>query len=677
MPTAKVQTPDGRTVTMEVPKRATQEQILSFARSQFAPQQPQQADQQQAPQDQGFNLGRAALGVGKKIAGGAEVAGTLLTGAVAEPIAGIAGLLAPPLASAIGVESKSPGDVVRAVQKGMTFTPETEEGKKMLAAVGGAIEPVAKFADKMKLAAGEATQGAVESLTGSEGAGRVAGAAVETIPAAAAEFFGMRGTRSLKQAAQQEKALTASTPSEIPRFDETGIRATTGELDQAKPGGFDLLKQEQLLLGQSGPAGEQLRGFKLAQSQEVEKFLSDMAPSDAQLVGPAIKDAIELRRSSAKFKRKQAYDVLAEVTKDTDLKLSHTPIINALPDAGELADFAAINPGQSKAVDNLMAEFGLDASKQAADFLEKNNIDLRPLSVDNAEAFRKRLGSIEKSDATGNTGRIVGPMRSALDEEFDLASLQLERLGSESVARAAKNARLSNVALKKEFDESGLVDRLIAPKKRGSNIPKIENSDVYAQIASKSTKPEQVQSLMDSLKRAGTKGRVAREQLKSRLILDLLDSGFKAKSRKIQGQRVFGATPFISRLDDLTPKLQAIFTKSEMDRLSALKKNATDLIPPSGAVPKGSAGFFVDSLQKMGVWALLDKGLPGIGPLISQNIKSSVKESINEKLLRKSTQAKKDTIKLIETDYPSLAAALAIGSPAPKDENKKQKLLER
>lgn len=55
MPTAKVETPDGKIMTLEVPEGATQDQILSFARSQYgtstpAPAAPAPAQETQQPQ---------------------------------------------------------------------------------------------------------------------------------------------------------------------------------------------------------------------------------------------------------------------------------------------------------------------------------------------------------------------------------------------------------------------------------------------------------------------------------------------------------------------------------------------------------------------------------------------------------------------------------------------------
>lgn len=50
-----------------------------------------------------------------------------------------------------------------------------------------------------------------------------------------------------------------------------------------------------------------------------------------------------------------------------------------------------------------------------------------------------------------------------------------------------------------------------------------------------------------------------------------------------------------------------------------MRKQAEDLIPPAGAIPKGSAGFFIDSMAKLGVFSLLNK-IPTVGPIIGNQV---------------------------------------------------------
>lgn len=609
----------------------------------------------------GQNAIRGIKDAGMRLFGGLEFGTQIVSSGPASVIAGLGGIAGEVAGQFQGLEGVG-ADTAKRLTKMLTYEPRSQEAKDIIKF----IEPAIRAAQSYIQGEGEGVQEGVEVLFGPT-AGKIAGTAVETLPAAAAEYFGLRGLRSLKSASQAERTAreTISPPEQARTFDETGIVATKGEFEHSKglEEAFGQLKKEGIILEQSSPAGDQLRGFKKRQSEEVRDYLEGVSPGESALLATKIKGAIELRKSSAKFARREAYKELAEATKDTNVQLGIEPLINALPDAGRLADFSATRSGQSSALSGLLAEFGVDNSGAAISYLKANKIDVRPLSVANTESFRQRLKDIEDSDVDGYTGRFTGPIRKALDEEFDLASAQLELNGSESVSRAAKNARLSNVALKTEFDEAGLVDKLIATKSRRSRVPKVENSEVYSTLAAKSTKVEQFQNVVNSLDRAASKGRQAKNELKSRFVLDLVDSAFGARTRKIQGERMFGGGAFAKRYDDLEPKIKVLFSPDEVKKLAALKKNAEDLTYPGGATIKGSAGFFADALEKMGVWSIAAANkFPIVGPVFVSEVKRIVSQSKAEAAVRSATETGKSVRALLETDYPSLAAALALGA---------------
>lgn len=97
MPIATVQTPDGKTMTLEVPDGATQEQIVAFAEQNYKPTSAP-ADVPRgtnAPTPSFYDQLRESLMGGlmsapRDAVGAAEVAGTFASGSVAEPVAGIA-----------------------------------------------------------------------------------------------------------------------------------------------------------------------------------------------------------------------------------------------------------------------------------------------------------------------------------------------------------------------------------------------------------------------------------------------------------------------------------------------------------------------------------------------------------------------------------------------------------
>lgn len=590
------------------------------------------------------------------VIGAAENVLSFATGAIAEPIAGLSGIAS----SIFGEEVGAGARAVESTREALTYAPRTSRGKEIQRNLGSSLEPVGRAIGATEDFLGE---GALE-LTGSP----LVAAGAATIPTAALEAVGLKGARGAKGSSadfQQE------VPIEQGQFSGTEIPATRGEQLQAQSSAdaFDQLKEEQFLLEQSGEAGDELRAFKLLQSKEINKYLEDVAPDQSGDVGQAVKDAIDLRNNSARFKRKEAYNKLAELSKDTDVELNTSIIGDKLPEAGDLRDFAATQPGQFQAISNLLTEFGIDKTNASVSRLSKQGIPITPLSVENAERFRKRLNSIEQSDQTGNTARITGPIKESMDSEFDLAAKALEESGSEDIARAAKNARQSHIALKTEFDQKGLVDRLVSTSGRGSRVPKIEESQVYTKLIANNTPIEQFDSVIKSLDRAGSKGRLAKNSIKAQMVLDLIDSGFAAGSRKIQGNRVFGATAFNKRFDQLKPKLESVMSKQDIARLDKIRNISENLVPPSGALPKGSAGFFIDALSNAGVFAMLDK-IPGAGPILAEQTKLLGRRSRDAKAVRNALKnpKTKETFDLINSDYPSLAVALGIGQLKSNDE---------
>lgn len=578
----------------------------------------------------GFMESLGELASKDPVIGGFENLLTFLTGGVAEPVSGYAGLA---------------GGDVGETQRALTYQPRTISGQEQQQGIGEALAPI-----------GEAI-GATEEFLGEtafEATGSpAAAAAAATLPTATLELLGLKGARRAKAAVPRNIR-----PETQPALKGTGIRATVGEATQ------DLAQQkaEQFLLEQTTESGEALRGYKLAQSREIADYLEGVAPEQIDNVGDSVKQALELRENSARFKRKQAYDTLAELANDTDVNLNTEVIKEGLPSAREMRTFERSMPQQYAALDGLLNEFGFDLTDEGIQKAARGGYDIEPLSVSNMEEFRQGLNRIEQADTSGATKVITGPLKSKLDSEFDLAAKALQESGSEDVARAAKNARQSHAALKTEFDEKGLTKQLIDTKGYQSKLPKIEESQVYNKLVSNATPVESFDRVVASLNRAGSKGVRAKNQIKSQMIMDLLDSGFSAKTRKIDGEQVFGANAFANRFDALEPKLRSIMSESEFNKLSKLRSDAKDLTPPSGAMPKGSAGFFIDALDKAGFMGLLSS-IPYAGAASSEFIRKIGRSSKDAKAFQRAVKSSpeiKDAVNLLSTDYPSLATALGI-----------------
>ena len=75
---------------------------------------------------------------GEYLTGGAEVLGTIVSGAVAEPVSGLAGLVG----AALPGEAGQGAEVVEGTQEAMTYMPRTEVGQELLADIGSFLTPV-------------------------------------------------------------------------------------------------------------------------------------------------------------------------------------------------------------------------------------------------------------------------------------------------------------------------------------------------------------------------------------------------------------------------------------------------------------------------------------------------------------------------------------------------------
>jgi hypothetical protein len=123
-----------------------------------------------------------------------EPAATLVSGALAEPIAGIAGM-----AKTITSGAEAGAETVKAAREGLTYRPRTGAGQESLQTIGGFLAPV-----------GEALKG-VETYLGDEtfeatGSPALAAAAA-TMPTAVIEAIGLASAKGAVKGAARTKTL--------------------------------------------------------------------------------------------------------------------------------------------------------------------------------------------------------------------------------------------------------------------------------------------------------------------------------------------------------------------------------------------------------------------------------------------------------------------------------------
>lgn len=429
------------------------------------------------------------------------------------------------------------------------------------------------------------------------------------------------------------------------RFRQEGVPATTGEITQQ----MAPLTTEQRLIGSSAErAAEPFRRFKLQQSEAIKANLRDAFTDETtrEATGQIIQDALTGRRKLLRSQKNELYDTALEQTRELGgVHLFTDDMRGAVPLPDELEDLAITAPQAVDSVTKLLTKYGVI---EPAPGMVPEGFAPTPLTLENAERFRKTLNRIERSDPTGAASVIIGPVREALDTEFnnlsdnvgnlvqrmtldsgkvvDMASPEARKVEQlKGLSDTLKEARKRVRTLKTEFSPQSLVGRIVDTKKDG--VTQItEASKVYDKIASKATPVEDVRKLAGSLIKSGDKGKEALASMQTTTMMDLIDAGFSTESRKIQGIPVFNPTAFKRRMKAVgVDKIEAMF-KNEPDIVKKLKnidKIALDLIPPGEAVPKGSAQVIMDLTNRLGLATITTK-YPVLGAIGGAMVKGTV-----------------------------------------------------
>lgn len=218
------------------------EQTLRAQLSQAQPQaeapQPQAMAPQQPQAQQPGIADRFIEGVGAvggainplATVGSAESLGTTLTGAVAEPIAGLAGI-----AQAINpfAEEGAGARAVEATREALTYQPRTVAGREKVAAAGEMIAPVGEAFTQAEKFLGDTAFEATGSPALAAAATTVPTALLEAIGAAGAKGAVKRtaGTQEAAKRAASQRAVVESAPS-IEQIKDVS-RAIYREIDDA------------------------------------------------------------------------------------------------------------------------------------------------------------------------------------------------------------------------------------------------------------------------------------------------------------------------------------------------------------------------------------------------------------------------------------------------------------
>ena len=186
---------------------------------------------QQSAQQQESSFGEQALGV-------AENVGSIVSGAIADPLAGIAGI-----AQSINpfADEGAGARAVEATKEALTYQPRTEVGQQQQQAIGETLAPVGEVLSSAETGLGEAAL----DLTGSPFIASIA----HSLPTAALEVLGFKGSKALTKtpSAPTKKAIQKAVVESAPEVGaiKNAARTIYDEIDQSgvriKPKSIDNL----------------------------------------------------------------------------------------------------------------------------------------------------------------------------------------------------------------------------------------------------------------------------------------------------------------------------------------------------------------------------------------------------------------------------------------------------
>lgn len=214
-----------------------------------------------------------------------EPLATIATGAIAEPIAGVAGIV-----QAVNpfAEKGAGAEAVEGVRSALTFEPRSEAGKEGLQAVGDVLSPIGEALGEVELGLGEK----VLELTGSPELATIA----HTLPTAVLEALGVKGLKSIKKSGELNEQLAKQTRTKELQ-ESVRVRGGIGILDEPNRSNQKFSRAEN---GNLVGLPEDIPGFQPGHS----KPINDIAKNYVESLGdnytpPNLYAPIDLERSTS------------------------------------------------------------------------------------------------------------------------------------------------------------------------------------------------------------------------------------------------------------------------------------------------------------------------------------------------------------------------------------------
>ncbi len=271
-------------------------------------------------------------------------------------------------------------------------------------------------------------------------------------------------------------------------------------------------------------------------------------PDDA---GDSIKESLLDLMSSKSATRNAAYKHLASLP-GQGVPIAPARILESFQTDKVINRLARQKPEVHVALEDTLVEYGVITDDALVEnFLSKKRGQITPLQVENFEEFRQALNDLIAPGNDPRQNSAAKTLKNALDAEIEevdkfLSTAELGESGSESraIIEAAKTARALSIDFSRTFKEPDIVNALVKKKRGSFEEEYIKGSLVYNKVVGRAkpgsgsdiATPEEFKKLIGTLGEAGPKGVTALNNMRARMMMDLLDAGTSSKAGKLRGE---------------------------------------------------------------------------------------------------------------------------------------------
>ena len=446
----------------------------------------------------------------------------------------------------------------------------------------------------------------------------------------------------LRQAEEQGVQLTGAQASKDfaqAEAEQTLLGGVSKEAQQARA--FADQQQEQLLA-----AADKFTG-KFGGSSRLQEATGEIAEVTARDKGEAIQSALKTTQELGRKEVSKLYTEAAETAGEA-LPLNNDSIVSI---ADDIIVNRPITAEVEKSINTSLAKFGLIGDSVEQSTRNKFKVmdgdqaititgDVTPLTLSNAEEFRKSLNKAVGADQTGSVKVIIGE----LDDQITKVIEQGAETGRTT---AFETARAAAAKQAQTFKAKDVIDELVGFKK-GTRTPKVDPETVIAKIAKGDKAVTNIRKIKKILLTDPTdQTRNAWNAIKSETVGDILSQAINKDTLEISGVRLNSA------LKKYKPEalIELLGTKNynELKQLQKVIGDATIPIPRT-TNPSGTFTKFLALSERLGNFAGMGK--VNFGSLVKETLSKGQESAGRAKALDKMINTK---MKKISKDTPALA----------------------